>query len=89
MRKSERFQFWDELFQKAAPTRIRKELMVSTLVYKLQEQVYGGITPQLRRLDHIAGALGRNQDTAVANIARAKPGTRLIRSWQGKTSQEI
>ena len=77
---------WEELFKKPAPERIRKELMVRILAYRIQEQAFGGLNPKIRRrLDQIAGALGKSPNAAIANMARSKPGTRLIRSWQGKT----
>ncbi len=77
---------WEELFNKPVPERIRKELMVRILAYRIQEQAFGGLSPKTRRrLDQIAGALGKNQNAAISNMARSKPGTRLIRSWQGRT----
>src|SRR5678810_1191287 len=76
---------WEELFNKPVPERLRKELMVRILAYRIQEQAFGGLSPKIRRrLDQIAGALGKNQNTAIANMARSKAGTRLFRSWQGK-----
>lgn len=86
MSKAALCQLWEELFNKPVPERIRKELMVRILAYRIQEQAFGGLNPKIRRrLDQIAGALGKNQNAAIANMARLKPGTRLIRSWQGKT----
>jgi hypothetical protein len=77
---------WEELFNKPVPERIRKELMVRILAYRIQEQAFGGLNFKTRRrLDQIANAMGKNQNTAIAKMARSKPGTRLIRSWQGKT----
>jgi Protein of unknown function (DUF2924) len=77
---------WEELFNKPVPKRIRKELMVRILAYRIQEQAFGGLSPKIRRrLDQIASALGKSPNVAIANMARSKPGTRLIRSWQGKT----
>jgi len=77
---------WEELFNKPVPERIRKELMARILAYRIQEQAFGGLNSKTRRrLDQIANAMGKNQNTAIANMARSKPGTRLIRSWQGKT----
>lgn len=79
-------QLWEELFNKPVPERIRKELMVRILAYRIQEQAFGGLNPKIRRrLDQIAAALGKGPNAAIANMARSKPGTRLIRSWQGKT----
>jgi hypothetical protein len=76
-------QLWEELFHKPVPARIRKELIVRILAYRIQEQAFGGLNRKTRRrLDQIACALGKNQNTAIANMARSKPGTRLIRVLQ-------
>lgn len=86
MSKTALSQLWEELFNKPVPERIRKELMMRILAYRIQEQAFGGLSPKIRRrLDQIAGALGKSPNAAIANMARSKPGTRLIRSWQGKT----
>jgi hypothetical protein len=59
------------------------------LAYKLQEQAYGGLKPQVkRRLRELAVrfAADPRQDVAkLATPARIKPGTRLIREWQGES----
>lgn len=77
---------WQELFKSAAPKRLRKEIMLRILAYRIQEEAYGGLNPKIRkRLHQIAGSMSNNPKAAIADTARAKPGTRLIRSWQGKT----
>jgi hypothetical protein len=64
-------QLWEELFNKPVPERIRKELMVRILAYRMQEQAFGGLNSKTRRrLDQIAGTLGKNQNAAIANMAR-------------------
>jgi hypothetical protein len=40
---------WEELFNKPVPERIRKELMVRILAYRIQEQAFGGLNPKIRR----------------------------------------
>jgi hypothetical protein len=78
-------QKWQECFNHAAPEGIRKELMVRMLAYRIQEQAFGGLKPKIRRrLDQMAATASKRPNSA-ATIARAKSGTRLIRSWQGKT----
>jgi hypothetical protein len=86
MSKAALCQQWQECFIKPAPEGIRKELMVRMLAYRIQEQAFGGLSPKIRRrLDHMAAAISKSPDTAIANMTRANPGTQLIRSWQGKT----
>jgi hypothetical protein len=76
---------WQESFKTPAPDGIRKELMIRMLAYRIQEQAFGGLKPKIRRrLDQMAATVSKRPNSA-ANMARAKSGTRLIRSWQGKT----
>jgi hypothetical protein len=77
---------WQEHFNKPAPEGVRKELLVRMLAYRVQEQAFGGLSVRSRRrLDEMAAAISNDPKTAVANMVRTKPGTQLIRSWQGKT----
>jgi hypothetical protein len=77
---------WQERFNKPAPDGVRKELLVRMLAYRVQEQAFGGLSVRSRRrLDEMAAAISNDPKTAVANMVRTKPGTQLIRSWQGKT----
>jgi hypothetical protein len=79
-------QQWQERFNKPAPDGVRKELLVRMLAYRAQEQAFGGLSARSRRrLDEMAAAISSDPKTAIANMVRAKPGTQLIRSWQGKT----
>lgn len=80
---------WRSALKQPAPPHLRKQLLVPMLAYKLQEQAYGGLKPQVkRRLRELAirFAADPKQDVAkLANPARMKPGTRLIRDWQGES----
>jgi hypothetical protein len=85
MNKEALCQQWQKFFSNPPPDGIRKELMVRMLAYRIQEQAFGGLKPKIRRrLDQMAIAVSRSPSSA-ANITRTKSGTRLIRSWQGKT----
>ncbi len=59
------------------------------LAYKLQEQAYGGLKPEVkRRLRELAAGLHRDSKKTAAqrrDPLRIKPGTRLIRQWEGQT----
>jgi hypothetical protein len=75
---------WQSALKKAPPSHLRKQLLVPSLAYKLQEQAYGGLKPELkRRLRELAGSL--ESDTRPRPQARIKPGTRLVRQWQSKS----
>jgi hypothetical protein len=80
---------WRSALKTEPPPHLRKPLLVPLLAYKLQEQAYGGLKPATkRRLRELAK--GFNRDPAskpdVPNM-RIKPGTRLIRQWDGETHQ--
>jgi hypothetical protein len=80
---------WQSALKKAPPLHLRKQLLVPLLAYKLQEQAYGGLRPETkRRLRELAGSFESDPKQAGAkHLAplRMKPGTRLIRQWQGET----
>jgi hypothetical protein len=77
---------WREHFNKPAPDGVRKELLVRMLAYRAQEQAFGGLSASSRRrLDEMAAAISNDPKTAIQSMVTTKPGTQLIRSWQGKT----
>ena len=80
---------WRTALKQPAPPHLRKQLLVPMLAYKLQEQAYGGLKPHVkRRLRELAVRFVADpgQDVAkLATPARIKPGTRLIRQWQGES----
>jgi hypothetical protein len=88
MSKGELSELWRTLLGVAPPQQIRRELQIRILAYKLQEQAFGGLKPSTRRrLREIARTLERDPKAAISNARPVKPGTRLIRQWQGKTYQ--
>jgi hypothetical protein len=80
---------WRRDLKQAPPPHIRKQLLVPLLAYKLQEQAYGGLKPEVkRRLRELAASFHRDPKNTGAQCAgplQIKPGTRLIRQWEGKT----
>ena len=77
---------WQELFNKTAPKRLRREFMVRILAYKIQENAFGGLsTTTRRRLKQISISLENGNGKLQMERRPIKPGTRLIREWQGKT----
>jgi hypothetical protein len=78
---------WREILKQSPPSHLRKQLLVPLLAYKLQEQAYGGLKPEVkRRLRELARQLEARPGKALVSPAlRLKPGTRLLRNWQGET----
>jgi DUF2924 family protein len=79
---------WRQLFKEPVPDHVRRELMVRILAYRIQEQAFGGLnTKTRRRLRQLARTFAEDPKASLPNARPIKPGTRLIRQWQGKTYQ--
>jgi Protein of unknown function (DUF2924) len=83
---------WRSRLKQPPPAHVRKQLMVPLLAYKLQEQAYGGLKPEIRRqIEKLGAAYRRNPKAKASSLAmgqqRIKSGTRLLRQWNGKTHQ--
>ncbi len=79
---------WSEIFNTSPPRTKRKELLVRTLAFRLQEKAHGTFKPATqRRLVRLAEVLEANPDSLNPPSPRIKPGTRLIREWRGDTHE--
>ena len=82
---------WRESLKQAPPSHLNMPILVPLLAYRLQEQAFGGLKPAYkRRLRELAESFERNPHRppkTVLSSARIKPGTRLIRQWDGQTHQ--
>lgn len=80
---------WSDLFGSACPSRTSRNILVHAIAYRIQERALGGLDPStLRRFDRAAAdlAAGRNPAPLAPKI---KPGTRLLREWQGRVHEVI
>jgi hypothetical protein len=80
---------WSDLFGSACPPRMSRNILVRAIAYRIQERALGGLDRSTRRrLDRAAAdlAAGRNPAPLAPKI---KPGTRLLREWQGKVHEVI
>ncbi len=85
LRRDQLLAIWREHFEEAPPARLRKELMVPLLAYRMQERTHGGLSQRARqRLREIAD--GRRASGPAAG-STYKAGTRLVRSWKGELHQ--
>jgi Protein of unknown function (DUF2924) len=74
---------WKQLFKSEPPLKVRKELVLRVIAYRLQEQEFGGLNDaQRRRLRQLASAIEANPNAAVSTRPPIKPGTRLVRQWK-------
>ena len=77
--------FWEQVFDGPPPQRLRRDLIILILSYRIQEQAFGGLsTPTRSRLHQMARGLNANPNAAVAPAPGLKPGTRLVREWRNK-----
>lgn len=82
-------QRWRDLYGTAPPARLGRALMIPAIAHRLQENAFGGLKSSVARQFARAGedhAAGRPVAAAVITI---KPGTRLLRQWQGATHEVI
>jgi len=67
-----------------------RDLMLREIAYKMQERVHGGLAPAVkRRLRALAEETEAKGAGALAPALLLKPGTRLLREWQGRTHTVI
>lgn len=74
---------WQRAFGRPLPPRLYKATVVMLLAYRLQELALGGLSPALSR--HLRDLVPRAGRPAQPPPRRLKPGTRLLRDWQGRT----
>ena len=80
---------WNENFGRSAG-RIRPELMLPILAFRIQERAYDGLSTETEdRLRQIMGSLEPNRRSHNEARNRFKPGTRLVREWKGTTHEVI
>ena len=79
-------QQWRGLYKTQPPANLSRELLLRAVAYRMQEVALRGLRPvRQRQLRQIAQ---QYKQTGAANTPRhpeLKPGTRLIREWQGRT----
>jgi hypothetical protein len=67
------------------PKSLSRDLLLRGITYKIQERAFGGLSkPVLRRLSGAAPEVPKGT-TRKALPATVKPGTRLVREWNGQT----
>jgi Protein of unknown function (DUF2924) len=72
---------WRESFRTAPPPGFTKDLIARFLCRHIQEQVFGGLDPKTAK--HLA-SLARGDRPPANHPRRLKPGTLLVREYQGE-----
>ena len=81
-------ELWCRLYKSKAVPRLSRDLLVRAVAYRMQEVASGGPRLELQRqLREIGREL---QQTGRIRIRpRLKPGTRLMREWQGRSHEVL
>ena len=79
LNKAQLFLLWRENFSKAPPPKLRKELMVPILAYRMQEKEYGGLSHSARkRLREIAKSISSEKRPQKEIPAGSEKGSSLV-----------
>ena len=79
-------QHWRALYKADASPHLSRELLLRAVAHRMQEVALGGLRPQRQRqLRQVAQQLKLTGAANTRPRAELKPGTRLVREWQGRT----
>jgi len=77
------YDLWKQLFNVSPSSKLRRDLMIPILTFRLQEQAFGSLAARTRdRLRNLRRAFERDSDSAIPSVPQLKPGTRLVRQWR-------
>jgi hypothetical protein len=81
---------WRFLYKTDASLHLSRELLIRAVAYRMQEVALGGLRPEpQRQLRQIAQELKQTGGGAKRSRPQLKPGTRLLREWQGRTYEVV
>ena len=79
-------QEWQKLYGCPAPKRVRRDLLLRAVAYRIQELAFGGLKPAtVRRLKQLADKSGVGPVASPPATASLRAGMRLMREWNGET----
>ena len=74
------------VYKTQPPANLSRELLLRALAYRMQEVALGGLRPaRQRQLRQMAQQFNRIGAANTFPRPELKPGTRLMREWQGRT----
>jgi hypothetical protein len=77
------YDLWNELFNVSSSPKLRRDLMIPILAFRLQEQAFGSLSARiLDRLRNLSRAFERDSVSAIPSAPQLRPGTRLVRQWR-------
>jgi hypothetical protein len=89
MGRTELQSLWQELFQRPPSAKLRREMLVPILAYRIQELAFGGLKEStLKRLHELARTTlethANGKKSVIQPMVRPKVGTRYVREYNGK-----
>lgn len=79
---------WRALYGAAPPEKSSREFLRAAIAYRLQDQFFGGLKPEIRRLlERAAQDAGARKPIRLESVRKTPPGTVLIRDWHGARHQ--
>src|SRR6202022_989986 len=81
---------WRRLYETDASPHLSRELLIRAVAHRTQEAALGGLRPELQRqLRHIAQEVKQTGEGERRFRPQLKPGTRVMREWQGRTYEVV
>jgi hypothetical protein len=81
---------WCRLYKTNASPHLSRELLIRAVAHRMQEVARGGLRPEpQRQLRQIAQELKQTGGAAKRFRPQLKPGTQLMREWQGRTYEVV
>jgi Protein of unknown function (DUF2924) len=75
---------WVLTYGNPPPKGISRRLLELSAAYALQAKAFGGLKPALRR-NLVAALASESKPSKLVSDTTVKPGTRLVRVWNGRT----
>ncbi len=77
---------YQELFRTASPKAFGPDLLRRAIAQRIQERAYGGLSRSAQRLlNQLIKAYAAKPDSRIELPRRVKPGSVLVREWNGKS----
>jgi len=80
---------WRTLYGTEPPCGVRNNFLMHAIAHRMQEQALGGLKPAIRRFLEKAAEDDASRQQILPVISSIKPGTRLLREWNGVTYEVI
>ena len=90
MKKAQLLQVWERTFPTPPSAKLRRELMVPILAYRMQEVVHGGLSRTARtRLQRLIDERPTSSARVRKERSASQPASKLIRSWRGEIHEVL